>query len=141
MVSNLSILSETATFSILVSFLTLGISAAHKEGAVLYPIYLWMQKLSKKVYAVKDKLVKYQQKRRGMRQASFWIDDAIKKADVNILKKTWWMKVLLLCPQCMPTFYGTLLYWTVCYNSPLYVWIIGIPIASTLNLIISKKLL
>ena len=139
MVSNLTILSETITFSILVSFFTTGISAASREGAVLYPFRLWLEKLSKKSYDALARLERYPNARRGRRQANYWIDPAIKLAKIRILKQTWWMKLLILCPQCMPTLWSIILYWTVFSHSPLYVWFLGWPIASTFNIIINKR--
>lgn len=140
--SVIQVLIETFSFSMLVSFLTLGISAASFEGAVLYPLRLWAyNKWAKKQYIVLQHLKDYQSHRRTLRQASEWVVPAIELAQIRILYRIWWCKMLFMCSQCMPTLWSAVIFWTVFYNQPVYIWLLGWPISSALNYIISKKVL
>lgn len=135
----MNILIETISFSALVSFLTLGISAASFEGAVLYPLRLWVRnRYAKKWYDVVNRLEQYQKLRRSRRQASYWVDPAKELASIKLLYRIWWLKLLFLCSQCMPTLWSAVLYFTVFSGYPIWVWLLGWPISSFINLLISK---
>jgi hypothetical protein len=135
------VLSETLTFSFLVSFLTLGISAASYKGAVLYPLRLWVRYIYKKDYDKIEAFKAYQLERRKMRQASEWVNPAIEKIELRLMYKTSWAKVILLCVQCMPTLWSAIVFWTIFYEEPIYIWLLGWPISSFINYIISKRFL
>jgi hypothetical protein len=138
-VSNFEILGDAVSFSCLVSFLTLGISAASEKGAVLYPFKYWIDNLAKKERALLEKLESYQKHRRvSMRQKSTWVSLAIEKAEWKLFYRTIWHKPLITCAKCMPSVWGTLLFFLLPYEKDIWVWLVGIPIASAINVFITK---
>lgn len=134
------ILSETLFFSILVSLFTQGIGAASNPGGILYPVKNWMEQIarSKRLEKRRQLIVGYKEQRRRQYQSSEWITEVIIKLDIQILYRNFWHKPLLTCMVCMPSFWGTVIYWSVFNQSPLYVWLLGIPVTSAITVLLHK---
>ena len=142
MVSSYNVGIEAFALAALVSFFTTGISAAARPGALLFPIKYWMDKQLKDLMVRKRVLDTYRNARRSKRQPSFWMDNAFDLLTFKIFYRNWWHKMVLTCSQCMPTLYTTIIYWSIFYQydfSPVS-WVLAIPIASTFNLLLSKRL-
>lgn len=142
MSNSLTILSDTVLFSLLVSLFSMGLSAASQEGALLYPLRLFMeglfsQRLEQKLHVIEN-YAKY--RRASYRQPSAWIGVVIDKIRWSIFLRNLWHKPLLTCSMCMPSVWGTTIFWLLPYeHHKLYIWLIGIPIASAI-VILTKKL-
>jgi len=134
------ILSETLFFSVLVSLFTQGLSAAANSGGILYPIKAWMENISrsKKLDNRKIEISGYKENRRRQYQSSEWINPALQKLELLHLYRNLWHKPLLTCMVCMSSFYGTLIYWIIYNQYPLYIWILGIPISSAITVLTHK---
>jgi len=134
------ILSETLFFSVLVSLFTQGIGAASSSGGILFPLKVWMEEISrcKKLEKKRIEISAYRDARRRAYQSSEWIVPALQKIELMTLYRNMWHKPLLTCMVCMASFWGTIIYWTVFNEYPLYVWFLGIPIASSITLLTHK---
>ena len=133
------IASETIVFSILVSLFTVGVGALSQEGALLYPLRLYVERISTgSLGELYSKLKKYQEGRRQHRQAGNWVEPALKKIELKIFWRNAWHKPLFTCAMCMPSVWSTIIYWVIFNTAPLAVWLLGAPIAITLVLIINK---
>jgi len=140
-VSNIvNILSDTFSYAILVSLFTQGIGAAANNGGILYPIKDWLEKIT--IGSLKKKyknILLYRDKRRMKYQASEWINPALSLLEYKMYLKSLWVKPILLCTICMPSFWGTILFWVlpICHTK-IYIWLIGIPIATILSVYAQK---
>lgn len=126
-------------FACLISFFTLGLSAASDAGAVLYPLKYWMLKRSSKTKARLDAIRSYQNyRRKNKRWPSYWIDPAIEKIEWQLFWKNLWHKPILTCPKCMPSFWGIVLFFSLPFTWNWWVLLVGIPCASAIVVIIIK---
>ncbi len=135
-----TILSESFSFAILVSLFTQGIGAAANNGGILYPIKDWLESIT--ISSLKERyknILLYRDKRRMKYQASEWINSALSLLEYKMYLKSLWAKPILLCTICMPSFWGTILFWIlpICHTK-LYIWLLGIPIASILSVYAQK---
>ena len=135
-----TILSESFSFAILVSLFTQGIGAAANNGGILYPIKDWLESIT--ISSLKERyknILLYRDKRRMKYQASEWINSALSLLEYKMYLKSLWAKPILLCAICMPSFWGTILFWIlpICHTK-LYIWLLGIPIASILSVYAQK---
>lgn len=140
--SNLFVIAnETLLYSVLVSFFTQGLGAAANNGGLLYPIRAWMETVGiKKLKQKEMKLYKYREYRRNKYyQQSLWMNDSLKLIELKLLYKSLWHKPLLTCNVCMASFWGTLIFWLlpICHYN-IYIWLIGVPIASAITLLTHK---
>jgi len=140
-VSNIvNILSESFSYAILVSLFTQGIGAAANHGGILYPIKDWLESITIGSLKTKYKnILLYRDKRRMKYQASEWINSALSLLEFKMYLKSLWVKPILLCTICMPSFWGTILFWIlpICHTK-LYIWLLGIPIATILSVYAQK---
>lgn len=137
----MTIFSEAMLFASLVSFFTLGLSAASGKGAVLYPFVVWLNKKLRipQIEKKEAKLKHYLQIRRGKRQPSMWVENALEKLYwIKFWRKFAW-KPIILCVFCMPSFWGTTLFWILPLNHwHWWIWIVGVPISAAINKIVVK---
>lgn len=134
------ILSETLYFSILVSLYVQGLGAATNHGGILFPLKVWMEEISRSYYLEKrlKKIAEYKERRRRLYQSSEWVNQALKKIELQIIYRNLWHKPLLTCINCMPSFWGTIIYFTLYYQYDFYVWFLGVPLASAINVLTQR---
>jgi len=121
-------LANVICFGVLISIITLGISVASQKGAILY--YLKQRFISayysiprrikingKKTWTRKSKehyvgLIKEYSSRKirckGFRRTTY--EDAIKLCNYNLWKIRFFIKPIILCIKCMPSFWGLFLF-------------------------------
>jgi hypothetical protein len=136
----MEILSETLFFSILVSLFVQGMGAATNHGGILFPLKVWMENISrsKRLDRKKEEILGYKEVRRRQYQSSEWILPALQKIELLIMYRNMWHKPLLTCMVCMSSFWGTVIYWSVFNSYPLYVWLLGIPVAASITVLTHK---
>jgi len=136
----MTILSETLFFSVLVSLFTQGMGAAATNGGILFPLKVWMENISrsKRLEKRRIEISGYREARRRQYQSSEWILPALQKLELQYLYRNMWHKPLLTCMVCMSSFYGTIIYWTVYNQSPIYVWLLGVPVSAAITVLTHK---
>jgi hypothetical protein len=136
--------------AMIVSMCVVGIHAASLEGGLLYPLRVWLTSdireklLVKEIDSIYQELntLRYQRKDEAMQEV---LEKQIHSRKMLLLKWQWWKKPLLLCPNCMASF------WSVVYVTYFLLidYDIGvsyahlfciIPIASTITSYITKVL-
>jgi hypothetical protein len=139
------VISEIILFSILVSLFTQGLGAAANNGGILYPVKVWMESINydklKKLGERNVSIHQYKEhRRRTLYQSGDWMDKAFLLFDLKQFYLVMWHKPLLSCMICMASFWGTVLYWSVFFSLgfPIYTWLVGIPIASSITLLTHK---
>lgn len=140
-VSSITILCETFFFSMLVSLFTVGVGASTTKGALLSPfkhLILNLPKIKRLnrlwIIAVE---AKEEYRRKGRNTKHF--DRLIEKIEFALLYNTFLWKPIILCVNCMPSFWGTIIFWCLPYNhSQIWVWLIGIPVATAINYMTAK---
>jgi len=134
-----TILSETLFFSVLVSLFVQGVRAAANHGGFLFPLKVWMENISrsKKLEKKRIEISGYKEVRRRQYQSSEWINPALQKIELKSMYRNMWHKPFLSCIACMSSFWGTIIFWLV-FSSPIYVWLLGIPVSTAITVLTHK---